>query len=680
MVRHTKRNAWALLGALVALALPAAGEQRVSHWRDFHVADGLPDDLCLSVSIGPHGKVWAGHPRTGFITGMDGYSITNIAVPGPFSGRAYESPGGQLWVACLSGLKEFRDEKWTEFAVPEIAAVVRGAATNGGTIVPLCPVRSDRLLFLLPGALMQLDIQGQGRARVSPVPLLSASQTKLGEFLGMTTSARDGTLWIAGRHGLAHAATPARGLRPESEWKEYSPPEYLYARNLMEPVEDADGVVMVVAESTTNDQKIALEFDGQNWEPLSVGNESIRRAWRGPDKHYWIATADALFRLEGHRDGTLADESLAHQYFDLAMEPGGLFWLATSDGLFRYSPPTWQESPGHLAPDTSVKAIARDQEGNLWIATPDSLEVLWNEQWSRLPFPENHRPDLASAHTIYALADGSVVLPADGGLLQASRQGGRVRFQSQPQTRLRPVGLLNDGTLCLQAGSPDQRPAAPALDVFDGTNFSSFPAPPATFGNDLLAVPSTGGGLWLAGSNGVVRYQDQKWQGFGTPEAGLPEGLACIAEVSEGSIWCAIRQKIYEYDGKTWQLKQVAPGKVNTILAARDNSIWAATDGGIYRYHKQAWILNDTEEGLPSETVLSVGEDAAGRILAGTTHGLSLYVPAADPVSARSACDYRAGGRQFVPRGFPSHSQIGGPRQMEIHPRLAPALLLPGGR
>ncbi len=666
MVPHAMRNGLILVALALALAQPAGSQPRASNWRDYRTADGLAENPSVAVSIGRRGKVWGTHSRGGLISGLDGYSVTNLAAPGAFTGKVYESPGGQLWVVSSNGLEEYRNERWTEYAVPEIASAVRKALTNGPLIVPLCPVRTGHVIFLLPDALMLLDLTDQG-PMVST--LVAATNTRLERFSGMVVSPRDDTIWIAGRRGLMRALTSAGGLHPDSEWSELLPPDSLRVWNLRQPVEGPDGQITVIAESSTNSQSFVLQFDGQNWTPQPVGNEKIRLAWRGPDKTSWAATADALFQVEGDREQTLSEENhLTGEYFDVAVEPGGSFWLATSDGLFRYSPPTWRSPEGYEEADNPVQAIAGDAEGRLWFAGQDSLTMLQGNHWTRFPCPPGTRLD-AAAPAIYVLGDGSLVLQGEEGLLQFNRSTAEFKTIASPaRGRLRAVGLLNNGTVCVQAS--ESRAERPPLQAFDGTNIIPFPfpQPPAALGNELTVIPSGGGGFWIGGSRCIARYQDQKWETNGPPGQSTSERIAYIAEGAEGRIWCATREKIWEYEGKSWALVLTAPGKINAILAGRDGSVWAATDNGIYRFHGQAWIQNDTEEGLPSESVLAVADDTSGQIWAGTARGISLYDPRADPDPPQAYVVTQPGTDNSFPENSPVTLTLGGRDKWKFTP------------
>jgi hypothetical protein len=145
---------------LLLLATTSAGlAQDVSapptnHWRAFTRADGLPENACISVTIGARGKVFVRHARTNTITVLDGYETTNVPTPGTNHSRVYESPSGQLWAVSPEGLQEFRDREWVLHRVPEIAERFRSGVTD---MIPLYPFRQSHVLFLLGDRLMLLD-------------------------------------------------------------------------------------------------------------------------------------------------------------------------------------------------------------------------------------------------------------------------------------------------------------------------------------------------------------------------------------------------------------------------------------------------------------------------------------------------------------------------------------------
>ena len=157
MARH-----WALVPiALLVMAGTGRGQQPASNWRVYKAADGMSEPACSSIAIGPRGKVWVTHINVNSVSGLDGYTVQNIATPEGGSSRIYESPNGQLWMACEEGLREFRDTNWNIYPVPAIAAQFRSRRPETPAPVPLYPFRLGRLLFLLPNSLMEFNAADQ---------------------------------------------------------------------------------------------------------------------------------------------------------------------------------------------------------------------------------------------------------------------------------------------------------------------------------------------------------------------------------------------------------------------------------------------------------------------------------------------------------------------------------------
>ncbi len=149
------RQIWLLAcvpGILLGWVHPALG-QKVSNWRVYRAADGMPETPCASVTIGSHGRILVKHVTQPFVTHLDGYSMRRIPAPETNARKIYESPAGQLWVPTHRGLLEFKDGGWELNEVPEIAAHFASAPQRLMTM-PIRPVRQGLVLFLLPEALV----------------------------------------------------------------------------------------------------------------------------------------------------------------------------------------------------------------------------------------------------------------------------------------------------------------------------------------------------------------------------------------------------------------------------------------------------------------------------------------------------------------------------------------------
>jgi signal transduction histidine kinase/ligand-binding sensor domain-containing protein len=615
--------------ALMALA-GSAEAQRAGNWRVYRNTDGLPESACSSVTLGSQGRVVARHPNAPFISELDGYTINTLAAAEAGNNRAYESPGGQLWCIVSEGLREFQDGTWVLHRVPEIAEQFRSRAQP--PTIPLWPIRQGLVLVLLPERLMEFTSDGAGPDRMET--LRSAAQSGLERFGGMEPAA-DGGLWLAGMKGLAKAPGPLRNLRSNSEWRDYLIPESLGVHNLRGPHDAGDAGVSAVADSMTNEQPSLVVFDGQSWSTHSTGSDRVRQAWRGSDRACWAMTPESLLQWEMDLPEIVENEDVsARQYFDAAVERGGAFWLATSDGLVRYAPSSWRTPGAARGLNSLIHCGAADQEGRLWFIAGGALHFLQNERRSEAPLSPRSARVMLSARALYALRNGNILIETGDGLFEflPGTEGLRPLRADSSADRGKVLGIFKEGTVAIQ-----RFPEASALElaVYDGAAFGPFPYPPpeSAIGTNLTSLLVTqNGDLWVSGELGTGWYHEQKWRRFVSTDNSTPQAALGFVEMSEGKVWCAAQDRIWEFDGRNWSAVRRGFDRIQGLLRSRrDGSVWVASNNGIHRFAPSgAWVENGLEEGLPANSIRCVGEDSAGRLWAGTARGLSFYYPDAD--------------------------------------------------
>ena len=175
MYRH-----WLAAGLLLAMAMTAWSQGSLI-CRGYDVADGFPETACALISAGPRGRVLVEHPKSGELSWLDGYEVKTLPAPHMKGGRAYESPGGQIWSVWSGGLEEYDGKSWNQFVLPEIGAYFRGGRGDSKADIRLWPTRQGRVLFLLPESLLEFNSENP-KAFQSRV-IRKSSQTELGHFL-----------------------------------------------------------------------------------------------------------------------------------------------------------------------------------------------------------------------------------------------------------------------------------------------------------------------------------------------------------------------------------------------------------------------------------------------------------------------------------------------------------------
>jgi signal transduction histidine kinase len=665
----TFRRWWLLAqAAWLTLAVTCWGQPRASNWRGYTQVDGLPESGCISLTYSPRNKVLVRHANSPIVSELDGYDVRRLPAFEPEKSRIYQSPGGQLWTVVSEGLREFRAGVWVDHPVPDVAAELRLGSSHLLDLVPLYPVRQGVVLVLLPSRLLQLNFEGQDNLRT--IVLRRASETHLQSFTGMAP-ARDGGLWVSGKTGIAKMVSPIRYAKPGAEWREYGLPSTLQAQDLRDPHEDLDGGLTVTADSTAARGKLVVYFDAQkHWTAQPASIDRLRQAWRGPDGTHWEMSFSSLVRTEEEmREPAESDPLSARPYYDVAMEPSGAFWLATANGLFRYAPPLWR-TPSTVRQITGpIRCLAEDPEGRLWFIGGTTLHALQDGRLEEYAIPNAARSGL-QVRTMFALKNSRIVVAGETGAeseavdelfsLQPQQGGGWAEPAADPGPRVRALGLLRNGNLCLQdvAGSDAAARNTPLLE-FDGQKYRALtllPTPPY-LGPRLYSVFATQeGDLWLSGDLGTARYRGTNWVSFIAPDRTMPEAAISFVQLPEGRIWCAARDQIWEFDGSSWSVVRTDVDGISGMVCSRHEgssfgSIWVASNSGLLRYCRGTWIENGPEEGLPSAGIRGICEDSRGVLWSATTRGLSLFRPDADPDPPRAWVQELPQARNRVPEG-----------------------------
>ena len=617
---------FSLLGAC-ALAQPLSCWGQKS-WRFYKLADGLPESGCISVTVGPQGKVIARQLSQLTLCELDGYSVTTMTGLTPSSSRVYGSPAGQLWTATAQGIEESRDGAWVLHPIKEIAAENHGGLGRLIDPVPMYPVRQGVLVFLVSDKLMRLNVDDPAHATVE---VLRSASPGLGKFYSMIPS-RNGGLWLGCARGIAKIPGLVRNLKADTELQEHPSPDADRFQSFQDLHEDEDGNVYVLATMTNSVQKAALLFDGQEWKPLPAPPERVRHAWPGLSESRWASTIETLYQFDNQRQEFVENEEvLARQYFDLAVEPGGVFWLATSDGLFRYSPLPWRSPSAVSRINSVIHGLTSDQEGRVWFVAGAELHRSSENEHKSYMFPPAMRRVAQSVNAIFPLRDGTFLIVA--GDTQSRFNPKTEKFIPQTAEQpMKPLGLLKDRSLCVQL--PGDSPDEPSkLAAYDGKNLSAVTenSPGPEIGTNLSSAWSAqNGDLWISGDRGTAVYRDKKWKLFASADKSAPESVLWSTEMPDGKIWCATSDTVWEFDGKNWSGTRRGIDRINALLRTRDGSVWVASNSGLFRFVQGAWLDNGVEEGLPSGGVRDLCEDSRGRLWAGTTRGLAMYHQEAD--------------------------------------------------
>ncbi len=148
--------------------------------------------------------------------------------------------------------------------------------------------------------------------------------------------------------------------------------------------------------------------------------------------------------------------------------------------------------------------------------------------------------------------------------------------------------------------------------------------------------------LWLLASGPVAHALDPQrpLREFGldvwTTRDGLPHNMIqAIAQTPDGYLWFGTWEGLVRFNGREFRVydrmrvPELPDNGVRAIAVAGDGSLWLGTSrGGVVRFDGSTWDVLDHADGLPSDEIMDVLEDARGRLwIATESHGVAVREP-----------------------------------------------------
>jgi ligand-binding sensor domain-containing protein/signal transduction histidine kinase len=269
----------------------------------------------------------------------------------------------------------------------------------------------------------------------------------------------------------------------------------------------------------------------------------------------------------------------------------GFIWLGTQNGLFRFDGLEFTAMPIDLpqAPTQDIRSLSRSKDGELWFAINQGgfggydgrkFFPLVDDRWPQ----EGMNPT-----TIMAASDGAIWTAGDAGY-------GRW-LKEKPAESFFLTAASNPGIVLSMCE--------------DAT------------GRIWLGTVEHGVSCWANGK--YVRIPDDTLK---------KRNVSAIAADTNGNIWVGTGQGLLCYDAQGHP-KQIPSfyTEVKTLLVDRQGVLWAGTSGmGVARFHNGTFSYLDKADGLASDYVTSLFEDAEGSLWVGTQEGLSQLTDVKFPI------------------------------------------------
>jgi ligand-binding sensor domain-containing protein/signal transduction histidine kinase len=299
--------------------------------------------------------------------------------------------------------------------------------------------------------------------------------------------------------------------------------------------------------------------------------------------------------------------------------------------VYQFNCRNWTRQNG--LPADRINSITQTKDGYLWLGTEGGLVRFDGQEFKVFPI------ELASAQGQNVR---KLITARDGGLRFSINNGG---FGSYRDRQFSPVGDAR--------WSQPGQDAITLLEARDGSLWTgseqglgrwSAKNPRDSFMLDLTNSPGmvlafcedAGGRVWMGtAEHGLFCWAEEKLAAI--PGGMLPEkNIFALAADGTNRIWigtdtglrfCANNQ-IFSMTDFNWEVK--------TLLVDRQGTLWAGTTGGgLARYAKGKFDYFTKADGLGSDYITDLFEDAEGSLWVGTRDGLSQMCDVKIPIYTR---------------------------------------------
>ena len=534
----------------------------------------------------------------------------------PFFYLDMEQGLNESWIQCLM---ESRDGRvwigtWESgLSVWDGAGLMQFTTENGLSSNETGAILEDREGRIWIGTPNSIDVwDGDGFTRFQSEGL---NVSRVGKML----EDRRGHIWIGTWKG---------GLRvwDGAGFTYFSTAEGLASNRVQSLVEDKDGRVWI---ATTGGVSI---WDGKGFLQFTTGeglpDNDVLCLLEDRAGKIWMGTAKGLCVWDGAGfTYYTTEEGLSNNYiWYLAEAPDGKVWIGTFNGLTVWDGrrfDSYNQEDG-LSHNIMLRLLV-DRYGKIWAGTQGGGVNVWEDNGFEHYSEATNGLIYNDIHSLLESRDGKTWIGTQGGELLEWRKDGFTRHFTPNNIRYNFIqSLLEDKEERIWIGT-----SVHGLLQWDGEQFYHL-ALSKDQNYDVVTslLEDRVGNLWIGTIEGVIVKSKAGFKKYSTRQRLSDNSVISLLEDKDGKVWIGTGNGL-----SVWEEGQLANyleadgfGSryvVNCLLEALDGKIWIGTSRGLGVWDGAGFTFYNTKEGLSHNVVLSLSQDQAGNIWAGTKNGLN---------------------------------------------------------
>jgi ligand-binding sensor domain-containing protein len=598
-----------MVGLTVQLfwAAPAAAT-----WQTYTPSDGLAGTDIAEITQDSAGSLWFA-TTTGLsrYDGVDWRTYTSSNSGMFFDGAqcVLADRQGAVWVGHYArGLSRLRNGVWGHFDTED--------GIRGSDVVTLCEDSQGRIWCgTTDGGASYFDGE-----RWNPFTELP------GQHVFRIVADRGGDIWFGTNAGLSRLHGTAL--------ISFTTSDNLTRNDVHAICQDSQGRIWIGYGELGGGASV---YDGSLWRTVTkadglVAND-VRAIAADKSGEVWFATWSGICRLRHGKWEEFASFAAADGLVDnwvtcIFRDRVGNLWIGTLlAGVSRFDGGAWRPAPPGV-PSPWVNTVLQDRGGRIWAGTWGSGVGCYDgSEWSYA-----RSPLLLGSNFIWCACEDS-----RGRIWFGTLRGGASCYDPAVgwKTYWPEPGGLADSTVWSITEDTRHRlwfgTAGKGISILDGERWTT-----VTFAGDAETNSVTSGfcdsrgNLWFTTPvRGIHRFDVS-----GSPPerlhipGGDQEDVAAIGEDAQGGIWFGTGRGVAVLDRGQWRSGPEGLGNVAVRSMIRDSlgRMVLATNTGLARFDGERWALVTRDEGLATNSLLSVIEDRCGGVwIASDAAGLMQY-------------------------------------------------------
>jgi ligand-binding sensor domain-containing protein len=347
----------------------------------------------------------------------------------------------------------------------------------------------------------------------------------------------------------------------------------------------------------------------------------------------------------------------------LYQQTNGYLWSGGYGGLCRFDGKKFLiYNPKNGLIDHNVNAIAEDDEGSVFIGTNKGLSIINNSKIFNYKKEDgllnpyvialckgyHHSMYIGTNKGLYIFSDGKVkpvkqlesykincIFKTDSSLLFLGTDNGLIIYgHNTYQLINKTSGLPSDQINCItQQKNKLIIGTSKGLSIYDlgSKKITNYFIENGLIDENITSVLNQNNKfIWVGSQSGLLRFDGVQFTYYAIGPDNNSNYVRCLIQDREDNVWIGSHSGLYRYKDNSFSTydKVNGPGNAFVYQIFRDNKgdLWMTSENnGIYRYSQGYFKRFGLNDGLTSNTSLAGLQDATGRLIFGTSNGLTEF-------------------------------------------------------